>query len=1090
MKKIIAIIIACLLYAVTAKLNAQQVGLTIVPQSGPTYTAGTTFQVYANYNYSNVSGNIQVTVSYDPNVLSFCGSPSFPATAVAAVINPTTSTITYTFPATVGNNQTGVIMMCFSYICPQTCTGTPVSSTIGGNITALSSSLSSNAASVTVNGVVNNTWTGQHTFFSFIQSTYEITFKITVYGSACFRVNNPYFVINPSVGTLVSATNATINGNIITPIAPFLSPGTHTFYYTLKLPCNTLGGTVVSSPAVFYGDNCGNNSIIDTLPVVSYTLPATVASNPNASFNVTASAGYYQLSVGNNGNTPLNLVINNTLPQVKTNSVQFTSSSQLTGLSANVIYSDCAGVPSVAHPLMAGSSNTTPPSYATKADISVTNLLPGNSLMFRIYYDLTNSCSGVPNQQQYPLYAAMTYECSTAGLSICYGCGIGGGNTLLDTAVFAITPNIRCVSQPAPAGCRKPGDTLNVCLRFENNGQVDLLNGVLQYNLPSFVTFLTGSETFTGFSTAPVYQTGTSIKWNLPTIPAAAGTYYDICFKAIVNANAPYGNHNMSYAVSGSNHSSQNPGCPYAVNICALPAAFVEKRVKGNLDAAFGTSGNGHPGSIANYEITVHNTGNTPIGNMVLVDRMPFPGDVTIMSCIPRNSQFSLFPAAALSIPGATVTYSNTGNIATGWPTAPTACAVTGSFAPAFQPNSIRIALTNPIPAGGNYTFTFPVSVPGNAVPGQTACNSIGLVCDLINNSGNSSQMNPVESNLVCLTVQEREEPPVPCTPCKDMLRSLSLSAGSLQESDTSRIQQGVLTLATSKPLQELRISLADLSYNWENKGCADCNMPLTGRGCLYPQQSNQTVGGLIWDNYSNTALPPNVSSNQCMEELVWKLGSQATAGTYSIPLQLSLPLPTVNACCRLNIKSICLRVILKDKDCNTCDTIICIRPANPTDSSADCCKESRWTSNMISSGVITGTTPSTGHNAGVAKSADSEKITTAIGNVIQAKCGETYSLIVNTAYNFFAAFQCAQSTCPPRVELHITGPGLSVTQSLSNASYPLTFTQTGTYQVTYIGYCGNKVCATCRYTVQVRRKIVGPSSPIPSTHSKNKSSE
>lgn len=1085
MKKILAILITCLLCIATVTGRAQQVGLTIAPQGGPVYTAGNSFQVFANYNYSNVTGNIQVVINYDPSVLSFCGSPSFPATASVVNISATSTTISYSFPALAGNNQTGVIMMCFSYVCPQLCSGTNISSAIGGNITAPAHSLTAAASPVTVNGVVNNNWSGLHNFYSFIQSSYEVTFRLYVSGSTCFRINNPYFEVNPSIGTLVSATNATVSGNTITPVNAFFTPGGgYLFYYTVKIPCNTPVGTVVSSTAVLKGFNCGNsNATILNLPVASYTLPAVVASNTHATFSAIAASGYYQLTVYNAGNTPLNLTIDNTLPQVKTNSVHFLSSTQTTGITANVTYRNCSGIASVPHPLATpGAINTTPPSFATKADIGVSNLLPGHNATFRINYDLSNSCSGVPNQQQYTLLSSMTYACNTSGLSeVCYACGTGGG-TINDTAVYEVKPNIRCWSQQAPSGCFEPGDTVNICLRFENNGEDTLRNGVLQYNLPSFLGFIPGSETFSGFSSNPVYQPATNVKWSLPLIPDATGYYYNICFKAVVGANAPYGVHNTNYSIAGTGY-NVNLNCGYPISICALPGATVEKKVKGNLDAVFSTSGNGHPGSTAHYEITVRNTGNTPIGNIILIDRMPFPGDATIMSCTPRNSQFTMFPAAALTIPGATVTYSNTGNIATGWPTAPVSCAVPGSFSAGFQPNSLKITLANPIPAGGNYTFSFPVTVPAGAVPGQTACNSIGLICDLIDNAGNSSQMNPVESNLVCLTVQQREEPPVPCTPCKEMVQRISLTGGNLQSSDSVRLQNGSLHLTVGKALQEVRISVADINYSWENKGCADCGMPVMTRGCLYPAQSTQMIGGLVWDNYSNVTLPPNAPANQCMEELIWKMGSQAPAGSYNIPLQLSLPVATVNSCCRLRINSICLRVTLKDKDCNTCDTIICIRQNTPY-TPEDCCKESRWIGNTITSGSVTGTGPVL-PSKDVAAAREQRIIVPAV-NVIQAKCNETHNLIVNTSYTFFAGFQCAAGACPPRVEIQITGPGVSVSQTVSGSGYTTSFSQAGTYQVIYKAYCGNKLCAECRYRLVVKKKVIGTPQPWPSSDVKD----
>ena len=71
-----------MLFAFTAK--SQQVGLTLVPQGTMPYTSGTQFWVYANYNYSNITGNIVISVSFDNTKVSFCGSPAFPTVPVAS----------------------------------------------------------------------------------------------------------------------------------------------------------------------------------------------------------------------------------------------------------------------------------------------------------------------------------------------------------------------------------------------------------------------------------------------------------------------------------------------------------------------------------------------------------------------------------------------------------------------------------------------------------------------------------------------------------------------------------------------------------------------------------------------------------------------------------------------------------------------------------------------------------------------------------------------------------------------------------------------------------------------------------------------
>lgn len=1066
MKKLITILL--MLCAFTA--SAQQVGLSLAPQGSQPYTAGNSFQVFANYNYSNITGNVEVSIIYNSAVLSFCGSPSFPYSHVTTILTPTTRKITYTFPATAGNNQTGVIMMCFNYICPQTCFGQNISATFNGTITAPAHSLTSNAAAQSVNAVVNNNWTGQHTFYSYNQLTNEVTFKVTVHGSSCFSTNNPFFVVNPSAGTLVSATDATVSGNTFTPLnaTTFSAGSSYTYYYTIRVPCDVVN-TLLTSNITLKGDNCNNSNVtIRQYPPATHLLPAQTGASPGAAITVQAFNGYFRLRVVNNGNTPLNTLISNTLPPVKTNFVQFSSTTQSTGLNVNLQYSDCGNIPSAIYPLTAGNSNSTPPVYATKADITVNNLQPMQEAIFFIYYDLTNSCSGVPTQSAYTISTTLTYQCTAEGLTnVCQACD-PGTETTAGSATYTLSPDIACIPQSSPSGCFEPGDTVNICLKFRNTGTLALNNGVLNYSLTNAFSFVPGSEVFTGFSSNPVYQPGTSIKWDLPAIPTGQ-TVYGVCFKAVVTQTAPYGGQVLNYSVAGTDYSGSG-SCPFVVNICALPMAEVEKLVKGNLDATFSTNGNGHPGSVVTYQVTVKNTGNTPIDSIVLIDRMPFVNDRTIMACAPRNSQFAVFPTGPVTIPGATVTYSSTPNVASNWITAATSCAAPGTFSSAFAPNNLKIELPVTIAPGNTEIFTFTAQVPANAAPGQMACNSIGMICRFVANNNIASALNPVESNVVCLTVQERVEPPPPCEPCKDLVTAASGTQGQISKQGDHYLLSAGVDFSISKPVQEVRISLASLDYSWENKGCADCQVPAIGRGCLFPQSATQTIGGLVWDNYANAPLPPNANIDECMEELIWKLGSAAPAGTYNVPLQISLPAPTVPECCALQIKSICLRITFKDKDCNTCDTVICIRPATEP----DCCRGGRWTANSIAWGLIS-------HNPDVAL-AKKEKTTitgpVAAASKINAKCDTTYSLSRNVAYSFFAKYICGGSACPQNMELSIVGPNTNITQQLINTPYTHTFSQPGTYTVSYTAYCGGKVCEVCRYKVVVKGGVIG--TPLP----------
>jgi hypothetical protein len=1034
MKKILQHIIlssAFICFAFAAK--SQQVGLVLAPQGTQPYSAGVSFQVFANYNYSNITGNVVVEITYNPTIVSFCGSPSFPYTPISSVVNATTTKITYSFPAAVGNNQTGVIMMCFNYLCPSTCFGNNIGTTLNGTISAPAQPLTSNAPPVSITGKVLNNWSGMHAFSSFIQSSYEVTFVLTVQNGNCFTITNPVFTVTPSIGTLVSVTNGAVSLNTFTPTntTNFNPWNYYVYYYTIKLPCNTPGGTVVTSNVVLKGTNCGNpNQTIITYPAATYTLPAAIPSNLSATLNVVATNTYFRTDVTNNGNTPLNLILTNNVPNVNTTTINQSTSQP--SVSSTISYLNCANVAAGTSPALVGNQSTpVSVTYLKTATANITNLLPGHSVSHYYFYNLTNSCVGPPTQASYQMTTNMTYNCTTTGLSqVCYNCGPGTG-TVNDTAVFLQQPIINCNYLGSPANCFKPGDTVNLCLSFRNDGSAPLTGGQINFGLQNFLTYLPGNDTYTGFGTNPTYVAATSVKWNLPTIPVG-GTTYTICFKAVVNANAPYGSYPMNYSVTGANF-SQTKYCYQTVNICALPKAEVEKLVKGDLDAVFGTSGNATAGSVVNYQITVKNTGNTTMGNIVLMDRLPFVGDQTIMTCSPRNSQFSLFPSGTVTVPGATVQYSSTPNHKTGWPTTAAVCNVpANTWSNAFAPNNLKIVLTSNIAPGNTFTFTIPVVVPSNATVGNLACNTIGMICDLIDNANNASQMNPVESNTVCVEVKTKDIPPSGC--CKDFLKKIEVKQD---------VKDNVLTVNTTMTVGPAKLTKASVSLvDFHILHAKDCDV------CLKDPKNMGNItnisSSIAWNN-----LPANVSWSHLIQ---WK-DSAGVSWNNGMPLSFQIPLPPkslISCCCDTIIYD--LKYSFTDTACITCDTIISYKAYNGKD-----CKESSgggqgdlqcncdWNPKFNYEGAPQG------------------------GKAVS--CGGSITIPMgNFPVTFNPGFQCTPSsaTCQPSgLSVQLVNNATNASTILTGPTYSYTFLSPGTYTYNISGVCGGKKCE-CRITVNI----------------------
>ena len=647
-------------------------------------------------------------------------------------------------------------------------------------------------------------------------------------------------------------------------------------------------------------------------------------------------------------------------------------------------------------------------------------------------YNLTNSCVGVPNQNSYQMTSSMTYNCSTAGLSqVCYICGPGQGN-VSGTATYNLQPVINCNWLTSPAGCFKPGDTVNLCLSFRNDGTAPLVGGLINFGLTNIFTYLPGNDTYTGFSPNPAYVSSSAIKWNLPNIPVGSTTY-TICFKIKVNANAPYGSYSMNYLVTGNSY-SQQMYCPQTVNICALPKAEVEKLVKGDKDATFGTSGNGTQGSIATYQYTVKNTGNTIIGNVVLIDRFPFPSDLTIMTCTSRGSLFNMFPTGTFTVPGATVQYSPTPNHKTGWPTTPTSCnIIANTWSNSFSPNNAKISLIANIPPGNSFTFTIPVLVPANAPIGDHACNSVGMICDLFDNNNNPSQMNPVESPIVCLVVVEKPgEPPSGC--CKDFLKKITA-----QQTVANNILSvnASMTVGPAK-IKQASVSLVDF-HVLHAKDCDICLKDPKNMGNI----TNPSGGAYVWNHQ-----PANVPWSHLIE---WK-DSAGKGWANGVSLNFQIPLPPkspISCCCDTIVY--CLKYSFTDTACITCDTVICYKAYNGKDctdagggnNQADC--NCNWNPKFNYEGAPQG------------------------GKSVP--CGGSLTVTKgNIPVTLNPGFQCnpASPTCQPSgLTIKLVNVATGATTTLSGPNYAYTFMTPGTYTYSMTGMCGGKQC-DCSITMVI----------------------
>ncbi len=124
-----------------------------------------------------------------------------------------------------------------------------------------------------------------------------------------------------------------------------------------------------------------------------------------------------------------------------------------------------------------------------------------------------------------------------------------------------------------------------------------------------------------------------------------------------------------------------------------------------------------------------------------------------------------------------------------------------------------------------------------------------------------------------------------------------------------------------------------------------------------------------------------------------------------------------------------------------------------------DCdCKESHWG----------GITLTKGDKSPVVN--DKDKVANANVPVIEKlECNNSYVLNCFQAYTINAAYNCADTTCPPKVTYSLKPPsGPAIT---GNAPFTFTPALTGVYVLTMYGWCGDKICDSCVIKFEVNCK-------------------
>ena len=1022
--------------ALASQARSQVNGFTLADPVFPTaHNLGTSFPVNVSFNWTASTTSATVVINYNSALVSYDPACTASLPGCMTVTN-SGSAVTVTISSLSACTNTGAISfnICFKYNCPDSCTGVIKPALFNGTLTDNLST--TKTASCTANGILNNNVSMSHNFWAFNQLTAEVTYRVCFYNPDCFKIKNPSFTVSlsPALGTITSVYGGsytyTLSGSTITPNTTALNQyAADCFFYVVKLPCNTGLGQTLTSNVTMKGTNCGvPNSTIKGPLAASYTIPAVPAATPSISVSSTATAGYFYYNITNNGNVPLNLTATNFLPAVhlKNSPNSVLQNTSQAGLNCTIKYYNCTLTPTAAFPLVGSGAtdNNAPGTNTNKFDHVINNLLPGQNVSLYLYYDLTSSCSGPAGTPPYRDSLAISYNCA-APPSPCIPCGPGGQQN--PVIVYNPQPNMICMTNISLPGCKNLGDTLDLCYEFRNTGDAAFVGGQYNIQLPSWLQAVYSSVVYTGFSPLPTIVPASNIKFNLPNIPASTSATYKICFKAVVQPGAVGGPNGFWSIMSGGNLINPQWTCYTSFNICAFAAIGVDKKVKGNLNSSFANSAQGNPNTAVDWEITVRNTGTIAVDNLVVIDRIPAIGNLTILgspASAPVSNQFNMQMLTAPTNINYTATYTTTQNICTGWPATGTPCN-TGVWTGVVSNGGVKFAFnpTFTLAPGGTYTFTFQTKIPAGTANGLVDCNTVGFIAKSQTGGYN---INPVESVPVCVEVVTPEVPPGGC--CKDLLKKIQT---------TQSVSNDVLTVnatltAGPNKLTKVTVSLV----NFEVKHPKDCDVCVKDPR-LFGNITNPTspiAFGLI---------PPSVPFSHLV---AWK-DSAGYSFANGVPLNFSIPLPPRSpiACCCDTIEY-CIRYTFTDTACVTCDTTICYKTYNGKD-----CKE-------------TG-----GGNNGEPCNCAWDPVFKYEGGQKAVACGGSITLMKgNIPVSLAPNFQCTppSPTCTPSgLQVTITNNVTGVTSILTGPNYNYTFLQSGTYTYNLSGSCGGKPC-NCQLTV------------------------
>jgi uncharacterized repeat protein (TIGR01451 family) len=531
--------------------------------------------------------------------------------------------------------------------------------------------------------------------------------------------------------------------------------------------------------------NCGTHA--DSLEIcVKKMAPVTsgyISKYAFVSGNAVGCAGYYWITVCNNGTTPLtNFNVYDNIP---------------TGITVSSI--DVYGT--VANPVTLNVNASNVITNATGTQTYTSTLGPNPTIYFQnngslavgscVYYKINftinaSAPSTILNcaDLKYPMPSPTTTQTSCSSI-----------------AIYPPAPKV-CAYKEV---CNKltsynQGQTVRYRLRVQNIGTgllsganiADLLNSNLQYigNETYYTgssysppcgtssTIPSGTTPWTGVSTA---HAGNALQWNLPTIGVnCSNIYYPNCgqygtagvpfyfieFDVQILNTAAVGVIPNSFTVQGGNLSTPATSNTEYITVNAVFGFMLDKKVSIDNGVTFVPSVTTAPGANVVYRLGLTKTG-AALKNLLFIDMLPRDNGVNdylmLNRPISRGSQFDVLHqnfvvSAALA---ATSTYANTANLCLPeFSYSPGGCNLTTWVGPAANARNLKANFGASFMPIATQTYDFKAQVSNAAKNNEKACNTFGANAAawmIINNVNTDIPLTASESNPACITVEKKD---------------------------------------------------------------------------------------------------------------------------------------------------------------------------------------------------------------------------------------------------------------------------------------------------------------------------------------------